>query len=68
MIKIMVDSASDCRSEGIYNLFVPITISINGSEYADGVNIDSNTFYDILINSDEFPKTAQPSLPCASSP
>ena len=44
MIKVMVDSASDCRSrEGIYDIFVPISVNIDGKEYFDGVDIDNDT-------------------------
>lgn len=61
MIKIMVDSASDCRNSEIYDEFVPINVSIGGKDYLDGVDLDSNTFYELLVSSKEFPKTAQPS-------
>lgn len=62
MIKIMVDSASDCRKEdNLYDLFVPLAINFDDKEYLDGVDIDSDTFYDLLINSNSFPSTSQPS-------
>lgn len=62
MIKIMVDSASDCsRNDGACQLFVPITITMDGREYSDGVDINSDMFYDMLISGEQFPKTAQPS-------
>lgn len=61
MIKIMVDSASDCRKEAnLYDLFVPLAINIDGTEYLDGVDIDSDKFYNLLLNADEFPTTSQP--------
>lgn len=48
MIKILVDSASDCRKEdGIYDLFVPITANIDGVEYADGIDLDADKFYEL---------------------
>ena len=38
MIKIMVDSSSDCKKEdNIYDYFIPITVNIGGKEYLDGV-------------------------------
>ena len=62
MIKILVDSASDCRKEdGIYDLFVPITVNIDGVEYADGIDLDADKFYELQKNAKEFPRTSQPS-------
>lgn len=62
MIKIMVDSASDCNKDsGVARLFVPITITIDGREYSDGVDINSDMFYNMLVSGEQFPKTAQPS-------
>lgn len=61
MIKIMVDSASDCgKEEGLYDLFVPLTVNIDGREYLDGVGLNADMFYDLLVSSKEFPKTSQP--------
>lgn len=61
MIKIMVDSSSDCFTEKIYNYFVPITVSINDKEYKDGVDLNADTFYSLLQSSKETPRTSQPS-------
>ncbi len=62
MIKLLVDSASDCRAEdNIIDLYIPIAINIDGKEYLDGVDIDSDTFYKLLISSKTFPHTSQPS-------
>ncbi|MBR7132378.1 MAG: DegV family protein [Clostridia bacterium] len=62
MIKILVDSASDCRKQyGKYDLFMPISINIDGTEYRDGVDIDANGFYKLLMSCVDFPKTSQPS-------
>lgn len=62
MIKIMVDSASDCRDRiALYDIFVPITIHLDGKEYHDGMDLDSNGFYSLLTSTGEFPKTSQPS-------
>lgn len=60
MIKIMVDSASDANVNE-FDYFVPITVQINGKEYKDGVELDRDSFYDLLLNSKEFPRTSQPS-------
>lgn len=62
MIYLMVDSASDCSVKGKPGYeFVPIVVSIGGNEYRDGIDLDKDTFYDLLIHSEEFPKTSQPS-------
>ena len=62
MIKILVDSASDCRNNrSIFHTVVPITVSLGGTEYTDGENLDADTFYRLLAETKEFPKTAQPS-------
>ena len=62
MLKIMIDSASDCKEEkDIYDYFIPISVNINGREYLDGVDIDNDMFYDLLTSTKEFPRTSQPS-------
>ena len=62
MIKILVDSASDCRNNrSIFHTVIPITVSLGGTEYTDGENLDADTFYRLLAETKEFPKTAQPS-------
>lgn len=61
MIKIMVDSASDCRNNEIYDMFMPMAINIDGKEYLDGKTMDNETFYSLLTTTKEFPQTSQPS-------
>lgn len=61
MIKIMVDSSSDCRNQDLFDYFVPISIQLGGKEYHDGVDLDGDTFYKLLTQGDAFPKTSQPS-------
>lgn len=62
MIRLLVDSASDCRKEdNIFDLYVPIAINIDGKEYFDGVDIDCDTFYKLLLSTKSFPHTSQPS-------
>lgn len=62
MIKIMVDSASDCRDKELYDYFVPILLNIGDREFLDGVDLDNDTFYEILTSTKDFPRTSQPSL------
>lgn len=61
MIKIMVDSASDCRNNEIYDMFISMAINIDGREYFDGKTLDNEMFYRLLTTSQEFPQTSQPS-------
>lgn len=64
MIRILIDSTSDmsrreCREAGIE--IVPLTVHIGGKNYIDGVDLSQSEFYTLLKQSDEFPKTSQPS-------
>ena len=64
MIRILVDSSSDYTPEEIQNknlYFVPLQIQIEGKNYFDGVDIDTKTFYEKMVNTKEFFKTSQPS-------
>ncbi|MBQ8740170.1 MAG: DegV family protein [Clostridia bacterium] len=62
MIKILVDSASDCKIEdGIVDAIVPISVNIDGKEYRSGIDLTSDMFYELLQNAKEFPRTSQPS-------
>ena len=62
MIRILVDSGSDYRSAaGSHDAFVPLTVSIGGRDYQDGVDLTGDRFYHLLTTEEEFPKTSQPS-------
>ncbi len=62
MIKILVDSASDLAAEkNAYDYFMPIKVTIDGKEYRDGIDLEADTFYDLLSQSEKFPHTSQPS-------
>ncbi|MCI5773860.1 MAG: DegV family protein [Erysipelotrichaceae bacterium] len=64
MIKILIDSSADLTKEEIEQrnvTMIPIQISLNEHHYLDGVNIDHDTFYQLLTTTNEFPKTSQPS-------
>ena len=59
----MVDSSSDCKKEeGLFDYFVPISVTIDGKDYKDGVNLTADEFYGLLTSSEDFPHTAQPSI------
>lgn len=62
MVRILMDSAADyplAEQEGLE--LIPITVSIGGRDYADGVELTPDTFYRLLTAGEEFPKTSQPS-------
>lgn len=40
---------------------IPISVNIDGTEYKSGVNLTSDSFYELLQSSQEFPRTSQPS-------
>lgn len=62
MIKIMVDSSADCRPEdGIFDICIPLTVTVAGKEYRAGVDLRADEFYTLLTTTGEFPQTSQPS-------
>lgn len=59
-IQIITDSASDIQSQiGTDVTVLPMTITFNGTEYQDGINLSHQEFYERLIESDELPTTSQ---------
>ena len=64
MIRILVDSSSDYTMEEINNNgfhFVPLSITLDGKHYQDGVELKPDNFYELLISTGSFPQTSQPS-------
>lgn len=64
MIRILVDSSSDYSLEEAKQSnmeFVPVSITIGEQSYRDGIDLKRDQFYQLLKESGEFPKTAQPS-------
>lgn len=62
MIAIITDSSSNITQQEAAQLGItvmPLTIIFGDKEYRDGIDIDSNKFYDMLIKSKEFPHTSQ---------
>ncbi len=64
MIKFLVDSGSDydvkeAEEKGI--CFAPLSITFGEQTFLDGVELQRSEFYNLLVNEDQFPKTAQPS-------
>jgi len=63
-VKIITDSASDLPKEYIkkYNIeIVPLTVELEGKIYKDGVDITTEKFNQLMIKSNQLPKTAHPS-------
>ena len=62
MIRIVVDSAADCGcNPGVYDHLIPLNVTVGGRDYLDSVELSADRFYELLIVSEEFPKTSQPS-------
>lgn len=62
MVKLVVDSSSDCRlQDEIVDVLIPMNVNIDGKEYLAGVDLNCDQFYELLQNCKEFPRTAQPS-------
>lgn len=64
MIKFLIDSASDydvkeAQEKGIAH--VPISVTIGDNTFLDNGEISKDRFYQMIQESEEFPKTAQPS-------
>lgn len=65
MIKIVVDSTADVPPAvaAAYNIsVVPIVMQIGGDTFRDGIDLSRDDFYRRLLESDELPRTAAPSV------
>lgn len=65
MIRLFVDSGSSIKQSEKEKLGVeilPLRILLGDKEYLDGIDLDIDTFYDLLINKKLFPKTSLPPL------
>ena len=61
-VRIIIDSAVDTAREIREKMtVVPVSSAFGDEVYTDGVTIDHKMFYEKLIESDELPKTSQPS-------
>lgn len=64
MIRILTDSACDLSAQELehYGITaVPLSIHFGETVYRDGVTLEKDRFYELLRESEEFPKTSQPS-------
>ncbi len=64
MIKILLDSACDYTMDEIREkdfATVPLRVTFGDRSYIPGEELDNDTFYEMLTQGKEFPKTSQPS-------
>ena len=67
MVRIITDSAADMEPweyEKHNITCIPLTVFFDETEYQENVNLSKDQFYDLLVNTGAFPKTAQPSPKC----
>lgn len=63
-IKIVTDSTSDlspAMAEQYDIEVIPLTVTVAGQSYRDGIDITPDQFYPLLTTAKELPKTSQPS-------
>lgn len=64
MIKLITDSSADLPQEMIekYDItIVPLTVTVGGQEYLEGIDLTSEKFFQKMFATEELPKTSQPS-------
>ncbi|MEE0944552.1 MAG: DegV family protein [Clostridia bacterium] len=64
MVQIITDSAADFEPHELEKLniiCVPMSITFGEKDYRENENITKAEFYELLVSSEEFPKTSQPS-------
>ena len=64
-IKIVTDSTCDLDKKTAQDLsieIVPLNVHFGDEVYKDGIEINSDNFFDKLINGSIYPKTSQPSV------
>ncbi|HWL25949.1 MAG TPA: DegV family protein [Ureibacillus sp.] len=64
MIKIITDSSADLPNEMVekYDItIVPLTVSIEGKDYLEKIDISPQEFFKKMFSTNELPKTSQPS-------
>ena len=64
MVRILVDSSADYTAKEVEALnmeLVSINITLNDKNYRDGLDITKDELYQMLLETEAFPMTAQPS-------
>lgn len=60
-VRIIIDSTANVRKDYADKFtVVPLTVNFGTESFADGVEIDNDTFYRKLVTSDVMPTTSQP--------
>jgi len=60
-VRIVIDSTANARKDYADRFtVVPLTVNFGTESFADGVEIDNDTFYEKLVASDVLPTTSQP--------
>ena len=62
MIRIITDSAADFEPKELEQLnitCIPLSVRFGDTDYQENVNLTKDQFYDLLIHSEEPPKTSQ---------
>lgn len=63
MTRILVDSSSDYTLDEAKEKnidLIPISVSIAGNDYLDGIDLNRDDFFQLLESTGDFPKTSQP--------
>ena len=64
MIRIITDSAADFEPQELEQLnitCIPLSVRFGARDYRENVDLSKNQFYDLLLQSEELPKTSQAS-------
>lgn len=64
MVHIITDSAADFEPRELQEkniTCIPLTVMFGDAEYQENENLNKNQFYELLLGSEAFPKTAQAS-------
>ena len=64
MVRIITDSAADLEPreyEKLDVICIPLRVAFSDAEYQENVDLSKDRFYELLLGSAEFPKTAQAS-------
>ena len=65
MVRIITDSAADFEPQELQRLnidYIPLKVMIGQQEYLESVELSKDRFFELLAETGESPKTAQPSL------
>ena len=64
MIRIITDSAADFEPQELEQLniiCIPLPVRFGENEYRENIDLSKNRFYELLLGSDDLPKTSQAS-------